>query len=868
MDNLCVKVSDFLQKLCRKNKTCGHKIQRFLAKQIWNSGDREDVLNTLAELFLVPGCSSDVTEECSPIMLDIFIRAKKRIEKKWSMENHQYLFVALSKALTLCPDALRFTIEYCRSKPAPFEETTTAKEPLSKKPRKSKGTEKLAPKELVEATYWLTYFAREDVKRMWNWKPFLNFLKSEDVKIKWFATLTIGTLVDMTDSQMETFQKQYIDKDTFIKLRIRHNVELQKIAAGHVQIYGDKSEERLDENVSHTMGHLVERDLTEDVVAVCGILINNIQSDSKQEVDNSKFLIPVDSTQRNLRSLSLAVAVGSPVLLQGPVGSGKTALVEHLAALTGRMKTPHLIKVQLGDQTDSKALLGTYRCTDIPGEFLWQPGTLTQAVMEGRWILLEDIDYAPMDVISTLVPLLQSNTLSIPGHGDSVKAAPGFQLFATQRLLTGISGLYTLQNSNSTMLERMWSLINVEPMSRGELKEVITSRYPQLNSVSERLLDIYFLLSAGQHESSMVAMDTELDETVGQFLSHDGRLISTRDLMKWCHRIAEDFNITSSATGNLVFQEALDCFCACLPKLEQRLPLAEAIGAKLNITKVKAEYYCCKYKPNVELTATTLTLGRASLQRVQEETMKMKKLKTNFAFTQPSVALLERIAVCVENNEPVLLVGETGTGKTSTVQYLASQSGQSLRVVNMNQQSDRTDLLGGYKPVDLRHLVAPLREDFEILFCSSFSRKQNIKFLKHVQECFSRRRWPDLFKLMEHSHGAALKKYASDNTSREKWRQLGLRLQQMKIQVKHTENTLAFSFIEGTLVQAIKCGDWVLLDEINLASAETLECLGGLLESNAGSLVLLERGDTEPIERHPDFRLFACMNPATDVGKK
>lgn len=24
----------------------------------------------------------------------------------------------------------------------------------------------------------------------------------------------------------------------------------------------------------------------------------------------------------------------------------------------------------------------------------------------------------------------------------------------------------------------------------------------------------------------------------------------------------------------------------------------------------------------------------------------------------------------------------------------------------------------------------------------------------------------------------------------------------------------------------------------------------------------------EPLVRHPDFRLFACMNPATDVGKK
>jgi midasin len=63
-------------------------------------------------------------------------------------------------------------------------------------------------------------------------------------------------------------------------------------------------------------------------------------------------------------------------------------------------------------------------------------------------------------------------------------------------------------------------------------------------------------------------------------------------------------------------------------------------------------------------------------------------------------------------------------------------------------------------------------------------------------------------------------------------------------------------------------GHWVLLDEINLATAETLECLSGLLESDRGSLYLLERGDREPIQRHPDFRLFAAMNPATDVGKK
>ena len=43
-------------------------------------------------------------------------------------------------------------------------------------------------------------------------------------------------------------------------------------------------------------------------------------------------------------------------------------------------------------------------------------------------------------------------------------------------------------------------------------------------------------------------------------------------------------------------------------------------------------------------------------------------------------------------------------------------------------------------------------------------------------------------------------------------------------------------------MRALRQGEWVLLDEINLASAETLECLSGLLESTSGSVVLMERG--------------------------
>lgn len=68
----------------------------------------------------------------------------------------------------------------------------------------------------------------------------------------------------------------------------------------------------------------------------------------------------VKSVCKNLQTLAVAVASQNAVLLEGPIGSGKTSLVEHLAAMTGRTKPPQLLKVQLGDQTDSKVSKGMY----------------------------------------------------------------------------------------------------------------------------------------------------------------------------------------------------------------------------------------------------------------------------------------------------------------------------------------------------------------------------------------------------------------------------------------------------------------------------------------------------------------------------
>ena len=51
-----------------------------------------------------------------------------------------------------------------------------------------------------------------------------------------------------------------------------------------------------------------------------------------------------------------------------------------------------------------------------------------------------------------------------------------------------------------------------------------------------------------------------------------------------------------------------------------------------------------------------------------------------FARTGHAMRLMERVAVAVQQREPALLVGETGTGKTALAQQLASQvrSGERL----------------------------------------------------------------------------------------------------------------------------------------------------------------------------------------------
>jgi len=74
--------------------------------------------------------------------------------------------------------------------------------------------------------------------------------------------------------------------------------------------------------------------------------------------------------------------------------------------------------------------------------------------------------------------------------------------------------------------------------------------------------------------------------------------------------------------------------------------------------------------------------------------------------------LFELVGRCVKHDEPVLLVGDTGCGKTSVVQLFALLLQTPLHSVSCHAHTEVADLLGGMRPArGARRHARALREE-------------------------------------------------------------------------------------------------------------------------------------------------------------
>ncbi len=220
----------------------------------------------------------------------------------------------------------------------------------------------------------------------------------------------------------------------------------------------------------------------------------------------------------------------------------------------------------------------------------------------------------------------------------------------------------------------------------------------------------------------------------------------------------------------------------------------------------------------------------------------------HFTLDQRTLETLEKIATAVELREPCLLEGETSTSKTSAIEYLAMVTNNEIVRLNLNGQTDTSELIGKFVPND-----GDLQISFEELL-------KNHETLSEKSQSILKKANDD---------GRGLTRLESEKIAQAE----GLKVPDWRWQ-------------NGLDIQAKKKGQWLILDEINLAEPQILERLNSQLEKNP-AITLSENGgvtirvlnneerelynagkleNIEPLD--PNFRIFATMNPAEYSGRQ
>lgn len=162
------------------------------------------------------------------------------------------------------------------------------------------------------------------------------------------------------------------------------------------------------------------------------------------------------------------IAAGRHILLEGPVGTGKTTLALDVARSLGRP----VFRVDGDGRYTEQKLVGSFdpklvlERGFVRESFL--PGPLFQAMEAGGILLMNELNRMPEMVQNVLLPALDEGLLQIPVLG-TVRAQSGFCVIATQnpREFVGTSAL------SEALLDRLeW--VGLGPMSEEEEQLIVS----------------------------------------------------------------------------------------------------------------------------------------------------------------------------------------------------------------------------------------------------------------------------------------------------------------------------------------------------------------------------------------------------------
>jgi cobaltochelatase CobS len=151
---------------------------------------------------------------------------------------------------------------------------------------------------------------------------------------------------------------------------------------------------------------------------------------------HTPFLMPEYS-----ETILKLIQSGKPILLVGPNGSGKTRLVQELAS----QNQQKVRRVNLDGSLTPEAFLGATKVRTTVfkdgaphAQTYFQPGPVTLAMMEGSWLILDEVDKAMPEYLCSLHPIAEDITnpiILLDDGGRAVHPHPNFRIIATSNTL-------------------------------------------------------------------------------------------------------------------------------------------------------------------------------------------------------------------------------------------------------------------------------------------------------------------------------------------------------------------------------------------------------------------------------------------------
>jgi midasin len=525
-----------------------------------------------------------------------------------------------------------------------------------------------------------------------------------------------------------------------------------------------------------------------------------------------KFAFRAPTTLENARRVLRACQLNKAILLEGSPGVGKTSLVSALASFSCQT----LCRVNLSDQTDLIDLFGS----DLPleggaaGEFVWRDAAFLQALQNGHWVLLDEMNLAPQSVLEGLNAILDHRgTVFLPELGRSFTKHPDFRLFAAQNPVQQGGGRKGLPKS---FLNR-FTKVYMEELNSDDLLIISKNLHP--GHSEDELQQMIDFNSRVHHEA-----------TIRRSMGRQGSPweFNLRDITRWL-ALRESASPLELDPGNPT--EYMDEIYS----QRFRTPVD-----RLDLHLVEKKVFSRPHDPiegvHVSFFARYAQFGHSLIER--------KPASQQPAYLSPfshaHFKAFQAMAKCVNEGWLIILVGHAAAGKTTILRQFAALHGEHIATLSATSATDASDLLGGFE------------QEQEMLMGQKVVSGE-------LQEPMAVDGVP---RPVDYANG--VDSYHTALTSFiDKHKTVSADTQTESGKAKKFKGR--FVWVDGPLVRALKDGTWFILDNANLCNPSVLDRLNSLCEPG-GALTLTERGlvggEPQVLRPHPNFRLFMAMDPA------